>query len=130
MKNQLVHFAIHADDVTRARQFYAGVFGWKFEGFGGVAPSDFCMMRDPQGKELQPLGALESRKFNVAPEAIKGFECSIETDDLDATTAAVTRQGGKIVMPRTAIPGVGWLIKFLDTEGNLVCAINFDPSAQ
>jgi uncharacterized protein len=130
MKNQLVHFAIHADDVSRARQFYAGVFGWKFEGFGGVASTDFCMMRDSQGRELKPLGALESRKFNVVPEAIKGFECSIETEDLDATTAAVIQRGGKIVMPRTAVPGVGWLIKFLDTEGNLVCAIKFDPAAQ
>jgi uncharacterized protein len=33
-------------------------------------------------------------------------------------------------MPKTAIPGVGWLIKFLDTEGNLACAVHFDESAK
>ena len=31
---------------------------------------------------------------------------------------------------KTAIPGVGWLIKFLDTEGNLACAVKFDTSAK
>ena len=33
-------------------------------------------------------------------------------------------------MPRTAIPGVGCLIKFRDTEGNLACAIRFDEDAK
>ena len=42
MTNQLAHFAIHADDLERARKFYAGVFGWTFQGYAGVpmaAPS-------------------------------------------------------------------------------------------
>jgi predicted enzyme related to lactoylglutathione lyase len=129
MKNQVVHFAIHADDVARAREFYAGVFGWTFEGLEGEL-ADFCMMRDRYGRELRPLGAVQNRKFNVAPEPVKGFECTIETDNLEATAEAVVQQGGKIVMPKTAVPYVGWLIKFLDTEGNLVCAMKFDSTAQ
>ena len=31
-----------------------------------------------------------------------------------------------IVMPKTEIPHVGWLVKFLDTEGNLVCAMEYN----
>ncbi|MCA9821452.1 MAG: hypothetical protein KC470_02510, partial [Dehalococcoidia bacterium] len=30
----VVHFAIEADDVDRARAFYEGVFGWRFEAWG------------------------------------------------------------------------------------------------
>jgi len=59
-----------------------------------------------------------------------GFECTIAVDDVDATAAAVVSSGGTIVMPKAAIPGVGWLIKFLDTEGNLACACRFDPNAR
>jgi predicted enzyme related to lactoylglutathione lyase len=31
MANHIRHFAIHADDVERARNFYAAVFDWRFE---------------------------------------------------------------------------------------------------
>jgi predicted enzyme related to lactoylglutathione lyase len=130
MTNQLMHFAIHADDLGRARKFYGGVFGWGFEGFGGGPMDDFCMMRDANGKELAPLGAIQKRKYNVAGKDIYGFECTIRVEDLDAITKAVIAQGGKIVMPRCAVPTVGWLIKFLDTEGNLVVAMQPDPKAK
>lgn len=130
MTNQLAHFAIHADDLDRARKFYAGVFGWTFQGFGGGPMDDFCKIRDASGNLLAPLGAIQSRKFNSAPKPVIGFECSITVDDADATARTVEANGGKIVMPKVAIPSVGWVIKFLDTEGNLVCAIQFDSAAK
>jgi hypothetical protein len=128
MTNQVAHFAIHADDLERARSFYGSVFGWTFQGYGGPL-TDFCMARDAQGNELAPLGALQSRKFNRAPQPVYGFECSIAVEDLDAVTHAVEANGGKIVMPKAAIPGVAWIVKFLDTEGNLACAVQYDPAA-
>ena len=59
-----------------------------------------------------------------------GFECSIAVTDVDVIALAVEASGGKIVMPKAAIPGVGWLIKFLDTEGNFACAVQYDPAAR
>jgi uncharacterized protein len=130
MPNQLAHFAIHVDDSERARRFYGGVFGWTFQSYGGGPLTDFCLIRDSEGRELKPIGAMQSRRFNTAPQPVYGYECSIAVDDVDAATTAVTAHGGKIVMPKTPVPGVGWLIKFLDSEGNLVCAIRFDPAAK
>ena len=34
MSNPVEFFAINADDVPRARQFYTAVFGWNFEPWG------------------------------------------------------------------------------------------------
>ena len=34
MPNKVSFFAINADDVPRARQFYTTVFGWSFEPWG------------------------------------------------------------------------------------------------
>jgi uncharacterized protein len=130
MANQLSHFAIHADDLDRARKFYGGVFGWTFEGFGGAAITEFCQITDAAGNRLAPLGAMQLRKFNRAPHPVLGFECSIAVDDLDAVARAVEAYGGQIVMPKTAIPGAGWIVKFLDSEGNLACAVRYDPSAR
>jgi len=128
--NQLSHFAIHADDLDRARTFYGGVFGWIFQGIGGVGMDEFCQIKDRAGDLLAPLGAIQARKFNPAPNPVLGFECSISVDDVDAVARAVEAHGGKIVMAKAAIPGVGWIVKFLDTEGNLVCAASNDPSAR
>ena len=130
MTNQLSHFAIHADDLDRARQFYGGVFGWTFQGFGGGPMTDFCQIKDAAGTLLKPLGAMQSRKFNPAPQPVIGFECSITVDDVDTIARAAEANGGKIVMKKAPIPGVGWIVKFLDTEGNLVCAVQNDSSAR
>jgi uncharacterized protein len=130
MTNQLSHFAIHADDLERARKFYGGVFGWAFQGLGGGPITDFCQIKDPAGNLLSPLGAVQSRKFNSAPQPVYGFECTIAVNDVDAAARAVEANGGKIVMQKAAIPGVGWIVKFLDTEGNLVCAAQYDLAAK
>ncbi|MGH9717488.1 MAG: VOC family protein [Candidatus Acidiferrales bacterium] len=130
MTNQLSHFAIHADDLDRARKFYGGVFGWQFQGFGGGPMTDFCQILDAEGKCLAPLGAMQSRKFNPAAQPVIGFECSIAVTDVDAVARAVEANGGKIVMPKAAIRGVGWVVKVLDCEGNLVCAIQYDAAAK
>jgi hypothetical protein len=130
MTNQLSHFAIHVDDLERARKFYGAVFDWKFQGFGGGPITDFCQIKDAAGNMLAPLGAMQSRKFNPAPQPVIGFECSIAVDDIDVVVRAVETNGGKIVMPKAAIPGVGWVVKFLDPEGNLACAVHYDPSAR
>ena len=36
-----------------------------------------------------------------------GYECSFSVADVDAIAAAVEANGGTIVMPKVAIPGVG-----------------------
>ena len=129
MANQLSHFAIHADDLERARKFYGTIFGWKFQGYGGDM-TDFCQVIDASGKYLAPMGAIQARKFNTAPQPVIGYECSFNVDDVDVVARAVEANGGKIVMKKSAIPGVGWIVKFLDTEGNLACAVQYDPSAR
>lgn len=130
MANQLAHFAIHADDLERARKFYGAIFGWTFQGIG-MPMSDFCqIIPDPSGNPPAHIGAIQSRKFNSAPQPVIGYECSFTVDDVDAIARAVEANGGKIVMPKAAVPGVCWIVKFLDTEGNLVCAVQNDRAAR
>ena len=124
---ELDHFAIQCDDVKRARQFYEKVFDWKMAGYKGVDADEFQQIRTGSGKLL---GAIQSRKFNSAKSRVIGFECSISVPDVDATASAVESAGGTIVMQKAAIPGVGWIIKFLDSEGNLCCAVTQDPAAR
>lgn len=114
------HFAINADDVQRARQFYEGVFGWSFEPWG---PPDYYQVKNA-GDGL--LGALQERR-DIAPGVRAAqFETSFGVADLKATIAAIEAGGGRIVMQPYRIEGVGELIYFEDTEGNFVGAMQYD----
>ena len=54
------------------------------------------------------------------------MENSFGVEDLAATIKAVEAGGGKIIMPRVRIEGVGDLIFFQDTEGNVLGAMQYD----
>ncbi|MAT83281.1 MAG: glyoxalase [Gammaproteobacteria bacterium] len=115
--NELSHFAINADDVDRARRFYGAVFGWTFEPFG---PPGFFRIQTARGEAPGPLGALQQRRELVPGRTMTGFECTIAVADVGAAARAVTAAGGRIVMDRTVIAGVGELFFFEDPEGNVL----------
>ncbi len=122
--NQLTHFDIHATDSERAKKFYEKVFDWKCNSYPGA--EDFYQVSSSDGAVI---GAIAGRRYNPDTKDIYGFECSISVDDVDDTIHSVEEAGGKTLMKKTVIPGVGWIAKFLDTEGNLFCAITYDKEA-
>jgi predicted enzyme related to lactoylglutathione lyase len=107
MPATLRHFAINADDVQRAKRFYEGVFGWDFTPWG--------------------LGALQGRRELKPGEKMLGAEITMGVDDLKATMAAIEAGGGKVLMGPWRLEGVGELIFFEDTEGNLLGAMQYEP---
>jgi uncharacterized protein len=122
--NHLAHFAINADDVDRAKRFYAEVFGWRFEAWG---PPGFFMIKTKEGVDPGTFGSLQKRHHPKGDGT--SFECTIAVADVDATARTVTASGGKLVMPKMTIGTVGHLIKFEDTEGNVVGAMEYDANA-
>jgi hypothetical protein len=122
--NTLAHFAINADNVDRARAFYEKVFGWKFAAWG---PPSFYQI---EAKDSPVLGALQGRRELVKGTRMIGFECTIGVPSIDATEKAVKAAGGKVVLERSVIVGVGTLMFFQDTEGNVFGAMQYDKQAE
>ncbi len=127
MKNNLTHFAIYIDDMARAKKFYSNLFGWNFNHYG---QDDFLQIKDNSSNSSPPIGALQSREYSPLKEKIIGYECSIEVENIETIEKLIIDNGGTIVMPKTEISKVGWLVKFLDTEENIVCAIQYDQNAK
>jgi len=127
MANNIRHFAINADDVPRARQFYEKVFGWKFEAWG---PPGFFLIHTGDEKEPGIQGSLQGRRELVPGQRMTGFECSVSVDDVDVIAKAVVASGGKVIMPKVTIPTVGRLIYFQDPEGNVAGAMHYDADAK
>ena len=127
MKNKLTHFAIHIDDIERAKFFYGEVFDWGFASYG---PQDFLQIKADKTDNGELIGALQSRHYSPLKEKLIGLECTITVENVDEIIQRVENNGGQILMAKTAIPYVGWITKFLDTEGNLVCAMQSDRGAK
>lgn len=127
MKNKLTHFAIHIDNMERAKSFYDRVFEWGFNSYG---QEDFLQIKADKSETGELIGALQSRKYSSVPDKIIGLECTIGVENIDQIIEKVKNNGGQVIMPKTAIPHVGYIAKFLDTEGNLICGIQYDPSAR
>jgi predicted enzyme related to lactoylglutathione lyase len=125
----LYHFAINADDVPRARRFYERAFGWTFSAWG---PPKFYMIETNAKGEAPPSvrGSLQGRRELVAGQRMTGFECTIAVPSIDETASAVVAAGGKVVMQKSIIVGVGALMFFEDTEGNVFGAIQPDENAE
>lgn len=121
------HFDVHADDLPRARRFYETVFEWKFNPWG---PPDFFLIATGKEDDRGIHGALTKRRTHAEGKPMFGYECTISVADVDETAAAIEANGGQVTLPKTCINGVGWIIQFLDTEGNVVCAMQYDEKAE
>lgn len=119
---RVVHFEIHADEPERAMQFYANVFGWKFDKWGG--PNDYWLTTTGPNTEPGINGAIQKR-VNSSMSTMN----TIEAPSLDEVLTQVTGNGGKILQHRVAVPGVGYMAICADTEGNPFGVMQRDPKA-
>ena len=117
-----VHFDITAEDPERATKFYGDVFGWQFQKWDG--PMDYWLVSTGQNGEPGIDGGLSKRGENG-----NGTTNTIGVPSADDYVARITQAGGSIVMPKAAIPGVGWFALCVDPEGNSFGIMESDPQA-
>lgn len=120
----VVHFAIHAADVERARAFYEAVFGWRFEAWG---PPGFYRVHTGTPGEPGIEGALHARNEPLGGTGMRGFECTVSVDDLAGVKARAVASGGRVVFDEYDIPTVGTLVCLEDPDGNVVNAMRYLP---
>lgn len=119
---RVVHFEINADDPERAGRFYANVFGWRIEKWAG--PLDYWLVMTGEQDEPGIDGGIKQRS---EPQGIVN---TVDVPSLDEFVQKVTGSGGKVVQPKTVVPGVGYLAYCEDTEGNIFGMMQRDTSAQ
>jgi predicted enzyme related to lactoylglutathione lyase len=125
MPANLASFAIHVDDVDRARAFYEAVFGWEFEPWG---PPGFYLIHTGDADSPGIHGLMHQRHEPRTGTGLNGVEPTFAVDDVDAVAARVAAAGGTIRMTKSVIPTVGALIRFLDTEGNDIGAMQYETA--
>lgn len=120
---RVVHFEIQADNPQRASRFYQKVFDWEINKWDG--PQDYWLIATGDKSEPGINGGMMKRHGSVSPVCN-----TIEVSDVDAYTRKITDNGGEIVEPKMAVPGVGYMAYCKDTEGNLFGIMQNDPEAK
>ena len=96
----------------------------------GLGPPDFYQITTGDADDPGVRGALQRRRDLAPGLRLNSFEPTFAVTDVDATAAALRANGARILMERTTIGGVGHLIFFEDTEGNVAGAMQYDSQAE
>lgn len=121
MKHTIAHFEIPADDVERAKAFYAELFGWEFSAPPGFEHYWTFETGDPA---QDAGGGLMPRQ---APG--QGIVQYFQVDSVAEYVTRVEALGGQVLYPKSPVPGMGWFAQFLDPEGNCFAVWESDRSA-
>lgn len=120
---RLVHFEMNVKDVQKSIKFYEEVFGWKFQKWDG--PMDYWLIMTGDENEPGIDGGL-----GYEEEGLPNLINTIDVADIDDVINRIEKNGGEIVRPKHAVPGVGWLAYFKDSEGVMSGIMQNDPNAK
>jgi hypothetical protein len=62
--------------------------------------------------------------------AVNAYVCTVDVPNIDVYIEKADSTGVPVAVPKMAIPGVGWLCYYKDTEGNIFGMMQSDPSAK
>jgi len=122
--NRVVHFEIYTDDPEAVQPFYGNVFGWKFKKFEG-GPIEYWLVTTGDDKNAGINGGLARPREGQAPGTLN----TIAVLSLDETIKKIEDRGGKICVPKMAIPKMGWLAYAEDPAGNVFGITEPDENA-
>jgi predicted enzyme related to lactoylglutathione lyase len=123
--SRVVHFEIYTDDPDAIRPFYQDVFGWKFQKFEG-GPMEYWLVTTGADKEPGINGGLTRPRERQTPGTLN----TIGVSSLDESIKKIERCGGKICVPKMAIPSVGWLAYAADPAGNVFGILEPDTAVK
>jgi uncharacterized protein len=123
--NRVVHFEIYTDDPEAVQPFYGDVFGWKFKKFEG-GPIEYWLVTTGDDKDGGINGGFARPREGQSPGTLN----SIAVPSLDETTKKIEQHGGKICVPKMAIPKMGWLAYAEDPAGNVFGIMEPDANAR
>lgn len=112
--NTISYFEIQSSDPARDILFYETVFGWAFYRKASV-PIEYYRI------ETAGIhgGLLKRPAASPPPQSgTNAFTCSIQVENFDQVSELIQEIGGKIAMPKFAIPGKCWQGYFTDPDNN------------
>ena len=121
--NRFTHFELATPDLEKTAAFYREVFGWDIQKWEG--PVEYWLVTTGDRSTAGINGGLMHTDGTMI-----GTINTIEVDDIDSAIEKVLANGGEMVLPKDAIPGVGYQAYFKDNTGIIVGLHQAYPDAQ
>ncbi len=110
MGNPIVHFEIRSADPDAAREFYASMFGWKYQ---PAALEGYTYIDSGVPEGTIPGGMSPTQGGKPMVTVFAGVQ------DVQTALSRAVELGGTVVQPATEVPGVTFGL-FADPQGNIV----------
>ena len=123
MAHPIVHFEIPAEDMERLKQFYSQLLGWKFEAPPGM-PTYMMITTAEKGEGMGIDGGL--MKKMMPQQTVINYAL---VESVAEYSEKVKQLGGKVVVPKSAVPKMGYFAVCLDPEGNQIGLWEMDEKA-
>lgn len=120
---RVIHFELNADNPERAAKFYTRTFGWKINKWDG--PQEYWLANTGGDEEVGINGGIMKRR-----QPGHSTTNTIDVPSVDEFLEKVKANGGKVISPKVAVPGVGYMAYCEDTEGNIFGIMQADRAAK
>jgi uncharacterized protein len=115
----IVHFEIPADNVERSKKFYTELFGWSIEKWPGgenmPEGMEYWLVTTTDDKGNKALAGGIMKRQNPQQQGITDY---IDVKSIDEYSARIEKLGGRVVVPKMPVQGMGYFAVCLDTENN------------
>ncbi len=119
----IVHFEIPVQDLEKARSFYGSIFGWDLQDWPMPDGSVYI------GVRTTPVD--ETTRIPLKPGAINGGIMkknehaqapifAITVSSIDDYIPKIQNAGGKVIMPKVDMQGMGFYAYVADPEGTVL----------
>lgn len=121
------YFDLTVVDVEAARRFFVACLGWRFTPFGPI-PGYYRIEAGAPG-EPGIDGGIGAAKDFPQSQGRPLTLMTIPVRDVDDVASKVEQNGGRVVEPKRAIPGIGWFCTCSEPGGLLFGILQADPAA-
>jgi len=128
----IVHFEIPSDDIERSRTFYNQLFGWNIEKWTGSMPAtaegmEYWLLSTTDDKGNKAITGGMMKRQSPQQQGITNY---FDVKSVQEYSAKVERLGGKVITPKTPVPGMGYISICTDTENNGFGIFEADSTAK
>ncbi len=120
---RVIHFEIPARDPDLAVEFYRKVFGWTAEKYPG--PFKYWLIKTGEDNQQGINGAITEKS-----QLVTATTNTISVPSFEEAAQKIAEAGGEVLMPKTAVPGVGYMAYCRDPEGNVFGIMQMDTNAK
>ncbi len=108
----IVFFEVPADDPERSQQFYKKVFGWEFKKMPTERDYWWINTKNKNGEEGSEGGM---RQRGLPENNILNY---FDVKSVARTLNKIEKAGGRVLVQKNAVPGMGYYAICEDTENN------------